>query len=45
MTDDANDYRENHQMKLKQHPFNMIWSGQIIFDLRIYDEKRQNFHS
>lgn len=30
-----------HQMKLKQHPFDMIRSGQKAIELRLYDEKRQ----
>ena len=30
-----------HYMKLKSHPFYMIRSGQKTFELRLYDEKRQ----
>lgn len=31
-----------HKMKLQPQPFNMIRSGQKTFELRLYDEKRQN---
>lgn len=30
-----------HKMKLRSQPFNMIRSGQKTFELRLYDEKRQ----
>ena len=30
-----------HQMKLRSHPFYMIRSGQKTFELRLFDEKRQ----
>ena len=30
-----------HKMKLRSQPFNMIRSGQKIYELRLYDEKRQ----
>lgn len=30
-----------HKMKLRAKPFNMIRSGQKIYELRLYDEKRQ----
>ena len=30
-----------HKMKLRSHPFNMIRSGQKTYELRLYDEKRQ----
>lgn len=30
-----------HQMKLRSHPFYMILLGQKTYELRLYDEKRQ----
>lgn len=30
-----------HKMKLRSQPFNMIRSGQKTYELRLYDEKRQ----
>lgn len=30
-----------HEMKLLPQPFNMIRSGQKIYELRLFDEKRQ----
>ena len=30
-----------HEMRLKMQPFNSIKSGEKIYELRLYDEKRQ----
>lgn len=34
-----------HKMKLRHQPFDMIRSGQKIYELRLYDEKRQLVHA
>ena len=31
-----------HEMKLKKAPFEMIKSGQKVYELRLYDEKRRS---